>query len=212
MNTVAEKAVRQTGPEVIVTITDDNQIRPRMTIALDRARLGLIPVKVSLAHSGLLRAARLFVEQAVAREEITEDQGRDIQFGLIPQKARPPRPQPRDDLADTPAGKRPKTDLLDELARLGDPAQFAGEVEPGGITKEALVDALKVLPESPVGSRYQKPITLVREDEVREAHQEEATAEAEEAIPVEDQDQSKPELPPEPAVEDSQDDDLDGSD
>ena len=70
----------------VVVISESSTLRQRMEIVLDRVRLNQTPVRVRAADRELLRAARMFVEYAVTREEITEDQGREVQFGLLPKR------------------------------------------------------------------------------------------------------------------------------
>lgn len=71
-------------PDAIVILDGTSTLRQRMEIALDRLRLGYIPVRVSVADRELLKAARQFIEMAVTREEISEDQSRDVVFGMLP--------------------------------------------------------------------------------------------------------------------------------
>ena len=187
----------QTSEDVVVTILEDNQLRARMELVLDRVRIGYAPVRVALAHRELIKAARQFVEMAVAREEITEDQGRDIIFGLAPPRQQPPGVREAAVSVQPLAGTVPP-----EMAKefdLGDPARFAAET--GGITRDNIEEALRTLPESPVGSKYQGPAhELVHTEDVQ------TSAEEEDAIPVEDQDLEKPSLTPE-VTEDEDDGD-----
>lgn len=79
-----QSAVPAQQADAIVILDGTSTLRQRMEIALDRVRLGYIPVRVSVADRELLKAARQFIEMAVTREEISEDQGRDVVFGMLP--------------------------------------------------------------------------------------------------------------------------------
>ena len=61
------------------------ELRDGMERAVEAAKAGHTRIRVALGHKGLIAHARQAVEMAVTREEITEDQGREIQIGMMRQ-------------------------------------------------------------------------------------------------------------------------------
>jgi len=66
----------------IIVIENANGLKPGMARAIEMVKAGYDDVRVALGNKGLAKHARQEVEMAVTREEIHEDQGRDIKIGL----------------------------------------------------------------------------------------------------------------------------------
>ena len=77
-------APSQASPGMIVVLTRD-ALAEKVGQAIVEAAVA--PVRVALADVAWLGAARMQVDLAVSRERITEDQGRDILFGLYAPEA-----------------------------------------------------------------------------------------------------------------------------
>lgn len=115
-------AVKKLGPPPALgrparppfTILDVTDVNPVVRDAVARVKEGQeVTVTVRAGAADLLRRARTAVELAVTREDITEDQGRDIRFGYAAAPAAPPPPAPP---APPPAPKAPEDDPLAFLA------------------------------------------------------------------------------------------------
>ncbi len=113
-----QPSVPAVQPDAIVILDGTSTLRQRMEIVLDRVRLGYIPVRVSVADRELLKAARQFIEMAVTREEISEDQGRDVVFGMLPAEKQ------------TVVQRVSQVPMIEKLLELENVSAFAPEVAP----------------------------------------------------------------------------------
>lgn len=111
----------------MVEIDKAADIVMRIRNVIDYLRSGVQQVTVRLANDDLVRASRQALELAVTRGDITEDQSRDVVFGVVPQQGlldEPPQPSEDRDLED-PSGND-----------LGDPLEFINRDDEEGTEDE----------------------------------------------------------------------------
>lgn len=159
------EAVQKGGAIEEVFIRSEAEITQQMAKAIGLIQGGAFQVRVGIADRSLLKHSRMAVEFAVTREQITEDQGRDIVFGIVPVSAIPAAGK-----VDPPAW--PKLPASPEATTLDDPTKFAAPVE---------------APPVPVADLARKPESLIPLSEVDQEEQAVPPAEvaAEEAAPTE---------------------------
>lgn len=116
-----------------IIVTHESKIREGIAKAISRLQMGDTGIKIGLADAAWVRKARTALEFAVTREEITEDQGREISFGVARQVPEQPLP------AVTPHMPVPGDEKLGGL--FGDPTQF--------VTKEDVAAAVAEMPKTP---------------------------------------------------------------
>jgi hypothetical protein len=103
-----------------IVVREESRVRAALAKAIERVQMGDTQVKVGLGDAKWTSKARTLVEFAVAREEITEDQGREIILGVAA-PAPAPSPKPRPPVQAAEPGEM--------LSVLGDPTHFVGREE-----------------------------------------------------------------------------------
>jgi len=137
-------------------------VTSRVREAIQQAQQGIGSVVVFDSEAAL-RRARVQLDLAVSREQLTAEQAADVQFTLSTQSQ-------RTEVAPT---SEAVTDTVPEAVKeVLAPVPF--ETVTGGITKETLTEALQAMPR---GLESLQPTVLTAEDaEVIEQHQDEGTA------------------------------------
>lgn len=80
LNVSAQAPIVANGVQTV--LVDASNLREQMQNVIDLLQQGYPAVQVALAHITLQLAARTQLDLAVSREEITEDQARDVKFGI----------------------------------------------------------------------------------------------------------------------------------
>lgn len=199
----ADAAVAEGGSRVLpvahgqsthlVTIENEADIKKGMQEAVQALQAGVGTVRVLLHNKDWAAAARTQIEYAVTREEITEDQGRDVHYGVRPQhmdvnvvddvvtKAAAPSEE------EEPASDAVQQDPADLMAE----AEEADEEDDGPEVDEMLDQLSQPKAEEPAAEEDDSDEEPAEEDDSEEEPVEEDDSEEEPEIPEETADSSE---------------------
>lgn len=178
--------VREAVENGIISIQTREELTTKVRSAIYNCAFG--PVRVALADADWLAAARAQVELAVTRETITEDQARDIQFGLVPKtevsvQTQPVVAQADDELFAVPA------DFVPPVVPEDLPSQEEAKVEDAAacfVTPAAVIEAYETDDDDEqfaVPAEAEEPVEEITEEESAE---EPEPAEEADTDPVDD--------------------------